>query len=304
MTERELIAAIRARLAREDRRIELGIGDDAALLAGGSIVSVDALVEGVHFDRRWLTWEDVGFKAYAAALSDLAAMGAAPVAGLSALILPRELEDAAVLAIVDGIAEAADAFDAPIAGGNVSSGGVLSITSTVIGRADRPITRSGARVGDGIYVTGPLGMAALGWRLLARGETKEPFATRWRRPRPRFDLAPQVAAIATSAIDVSDGLLADLDHVCRASGVGAAIDIDEVPVAAHQLELARSIGEDGLELALTGGEDYELAFTSADDDQATKWGARIGTIVERSSASVVDREGRAIDLARRGYEHR
>jgi thiamine-monophosphate kinase len=305
--ELELIARIRERLARDDARISLGIGDDAAILAPmerGAVVSVDVVVDGVHFDRRWLSFADVGWRGYASALSDLAAMGADPVAGLLSMILPSDLSDEEVLAIVDGCARAADELGAPVVGGNLSRGAQLSISTTVIGHApEHPIARSGARIGDGLFVTGTLGAAALGRALLARGDrSREPFVTRWRRPRPRFDVALALRASATSAIDVSDGLLADLDQLCEASGVGAVVEEALVPLEPGHSELAASIGEDGIALALSGGEDYELLFTARDDIDPTV-ATRIGSITERG-VRVLRSDGSERMLLHRGYRHR
>ncbi len=311
MDEFALIAELRAILSRDDPRVSLGIGDDAAVLAPfarGAVVSVDAVVEGVHFDRRWLSFEDVGWRGYAAALSDLAAMGAAPRAGLMSLILPTGLEDEAVLAIARGAAEAADAFGAPVVGGNLSRGSELSMTSTVIGEAPAsPLRRSGARVGDGVFVTGTVGAAALGLALLAAGaedrEGAPVFLTRWRRPRPRFDAAAGLLGLATSAADVSDGLAADLGHICEASGVGAVIERARLPLEARHEELAASLGHDGGRLALAGGEDYELVLTAppgARPEAATY----IGNVVAGEGVRVLDRDGVELALPARGHRHR
>lgn len=310
--EFELIAAIRERLARKDERIEIGIGDDAAILkptTRGTVLSVDVVVEGVHFDRRWLAWEDVGWRGYSAALSDLAAMGARPSAGLLSMILPSTMGDDDVLAIVDGVAAAADAFGAPVVGGNVSSGTQLSMSTTVVGEAPaRPITRSGARIGDAVYVTGSVGAAALGLALLSSGEAARagalPFVARWRRPRPRFDVVPALEGVATSAADVSDGLAQDLGHLCEASGVGAVIEEARLPLEPGHDALARALGRDGMLLALAGGEDYELVFTAPRSRVAPGIATEIGAVVEGSKVRVLDRHGQERTLARAGHRHR
>jgi thiamine-monophosphate kinase len=307
LDEFDLIARIKARLSRADPRVRVGIGDDAAILAPiarGIATSVDTAVDGVHFDRRWLTFEDIGWRSYAAALSDLAAMNARPISGLLSLVLPPDLEDVSVLSIADGVAEAGDAFGAPVIGGNISSGRELSITSVVLGEeGERTTLRSGARVGDGVFVTGLVGAAALGQKLLAKHAPIDVFAARWRRPRPRFDLARAVASVATSAIDVSDGLAQDLGHICEASAVGALVEIDLLPVDPAAAEAARSIGEDASMLALGGGEDYELLFTASEappPDVAT----RIGSIVRGRGVRVLDRNGEEVAIALAGHRHR
>src|SRR5262249_26467134 len=155
--------------------------------------------------------------------------------------------------------------DAMLLGGNLSSGSELSLTTTIAGRMDgAPLTRSGAMAGDQLYVTGPIGVSALGLALLQRNHEEAPatrrFIDSWRRPYPPFASPPHIAAFASAAIDVSDGLLQDLTHLCEASGVGAEIDLNELPLDPDLAALANQIGLDPVELTLTGGEDYELLF--------------------------------------------
>jgi thiamine-monophosphate kinase len=311
MDELSLVEAIRARLGTADARVAVGIGDDAAVLAPlaqNAVLSVDAAVEGVHFDRRWLTLEDVGFRSYVTALSDLAAMGARPIAGLLSLVLPRALTDHEVLSVIDGVAEAARVFDAPVVGGNVTSGPALMLSSTVVGEAaaERALLRRGAEVGDTVHVTGTVGAAALGLALSSADrmelEGAAPFVARWRRPRARFDVRDALLDAATAAIDVSDGLAGDLAHVCRASGVGAVLEAARLPVEADHHRLATALGRDGDVLALAGGEDYELVFTAK--EHALPWATAIGLIVEGSGVTVLGRDGQPRALASLGYRHR
>ncbi len=313
MDEFALIAAIRARLTRRaPPGVTLGIGDDAAVLApmaGGAVLSVDVAVEGVHFDRRWLRTEDVGWRSYTAALSDSAAMGASPKAGLLSLILPADVPDDDVLAIVEGVAEAAEACGAPVVGGNVSSGAQLSITSTVVGEAGANVlTRSGARPGHAVYVTGTVGTAALGLALLATGRSElegaTPFVDRWRRPRARFDAADALRRVARSAVDVSDGLVADLVHICEASGVGATIEVARLPLAPKHETLAAAIGRDGADLALAGGEDYELLFTAPPGTVSPDMATAVGSIEEGDRVRVLEPSGAERSLATSGHRHR
>ncbi|MGF1469852.1 MAG: thiamine-phosphate kinase [Sandaracinaceae bacterium] len=287
MDEFALIARIRRRLGEPQGPITLGIGDDGAILDAGRgplVLSVDVGVEGVHFVRAWLSFADIGFRTYAGALSDLAAMGATPTVGLLSLILPRDLGPEGTLAIVDGVAEAGRAFAAPVVGGNVSGGAELSLTLSVVGELGRAsLRREGARVGDGIFVTGTVGSAALGWRLLEAGAEDDPragpFIARWRRPRPRFDRVAALVDVATAAIDISDGLAGDLGHVCRASGVGAEVEEAALPLHPDLVALAAAHGHDGVALALGGGEDYELLFTAPVAAVDPSTGTRIGTVV-------------------------
>jgi thiamine-monophosphate kinase len=236
--------------------IAQGIGDDAALLdvppGQKLVVSTDTAVEGVHFTREHLSAEEIGYRATAAALSDLAAMAARPLGLLFALVLPDNWQEQA-LALADGVGAAAKASACPIIGGNVSRGIELSITTTVLGAGQTPLSRSGARDGDRLFVTGRLGGASEAVTAWKNG--REPAAQHraaFARPIPRIREALWLAEHgATAAIDISDGLAADARHLADASRARITIDAERVPVA------------DGstLDAALGGGEDYEILFT-------------------------------------------
>lgn len=291
MNEDELIAAIAARVGPAGATV--GIGDDAAVLDDGLVLSVDAVIEGVHFRRGWLSLEEVGFRGAAAALSDLAAMGASPRALLASLACPDAEEGESVML---GVAHAAERFGAALVGGNVSRSELLALHTTVVGRATEPWRRGGARDGDRIYVSGPIGSAALGWRLLERGIEMEPFVSSWRRPRPRLELRDLIAPSA--CIDISDGLVSDLGRICEASGVRARVELGALPVHERLAAAATQIGVDPDELVLRGGEDYELLFTA----RASDIGTEIGIIQEGNGVVVVDREGRE-RAASGGHQH-
>jgi thiamine-monophosphate kinase len=269
--EFERIAEIRRRLASASADIELGIGDDAALLRASpraQALSVDTQVEGVHFSRAYSSLADIGYRALAAAVSDLGAMGARPRAALSAWIVPETCADAELYAIADGIAEAARDFGCPVAGGNLAAGRELSITTTVIGDApERALTRAGARPGHTLFVTGALGASALGLAALqaGRADLAPDCVARYRRPRARVCEGLALVGIASAAIDVSDGLLQDLDHLATASGVGFEIELAQLPLHPELVAGCRALGCEAEALALTGGEDYELLFTAAQD---------------------------------------
>ena len=241
----------------------LGIGDDAALLrlrAGDDLaVSTDALVEDVHFRFASETPRAIGRRALAAALSDLAAMGARPLAVVAALAAPPTLPLAHAEGIVRGIVDGARRWDAPLVGGNVARAKQTSLTLTVLGavRRGRALTRAGARPGDRIFVTGTLGGAALAVARAARG-ARVRIA-----PEPRLAAGLALARLlgVGACIDVSDGLVADLGHLLRASRVGAQIDPARVPRPAGFAAACRRAGADPERLALAGGEDYELLFT-------------------------------------------
>ncbi len=281
-----LIAAIAARLPPAGAAV-IGVGDDAAVLAapaGRPVATMDLLVEGRHFRRDWSAPRDVGGKAAARNLADVAAMGAVPVALLVGLAAPGDLPVAWAEALVDGIAAESARAGAAVLGGDVSGAGTIMVAITALGElAGRaPVTRAGARPGDVLAVAGVLGHSAAGLALLTAG-LAEPAsllaAHRW--PRPVYPAGPEAADLgATAMIDVSDGLLADLGHVAQASGAGINIDTarlvpgKELSAAADALAAAsppaRAAGgaptgeralAPPLSWMLTGGEDHALAAT-------------------------------------------
>lgn len=307
--EFQRIEQIRRRLAFASDDVLLGIGDDAAVLAPSAraqAVSVDAQVDGVHFRRDLLAAADIGYRSLASALSDLAAIGATARAAFVALIAPAQLPEDELYAIADGFAEAQRAFACAVAGGNLATGGELSITTTVIGDAPvSPITRSGARAGDALYVTGELGGAALGLALLlaGRSELAPECVAHWRRPAPRLREGIALCGVASAAIDVSDGLLQDLGHLAEASGVGFELQLERVPRAAPLAGACAVIGADPDALALAGGEDYELLFTAAPELRPAI-GTRIGTVTAAAGIRIVNASGRAIAAPHwSGYDH-
>jgi thiamine-monophosphate kinase len=235
------------------------IGDDAAVMGDGSLFATDALVAGVHFDLRWCSAADVGWKALAVNCSDIAAMGGTPVAAVAALVLPAEPPGLAD-EVAAGLAEAAAAFSCPLVGGDTTSGPVLVVTVAVVGRspASGAVLRRGARPDDTVFVTGQLGAAKVALDAHRAGE-QTPAGTHERMVRPAPRLAAGIAAAAggaTAMIDISDGLAADLGHILDGSGVGVEIVGNAVP---------RGPGV-SLDAALYGGDDYELCFTAPDPE--------------------------------------
>jgi len=274
--EFDLIAAIRDRLgpAAGGADVRIGIGDDAAVTVdpGGTAraVSVDAVVDGVSFRRSWCPPRSIGGKAIGAALSDLAAMGAAPAEIYVWLGVPPDLDRDAALEICDGLAEPAEREGAALLGGDLTRSPVLSVCVTAVGlapSAELLVGRSGAEPGDAICATGSFGGAAAGLMLLEHPElaaaVAEPAARaaheRQLSPQPRLAAGRALAAAgATAMIDVSDGLGAEAEHLAAASGVGIEVEVDLVPVAAGVAEVAAAAGRDPTELVVAGGEDYEL----------------------------------------------
>jgi thiamine-monophosphate kinase len=241
-----------------------GPGDDAAVLGPrpAEVVTVDAVVEGVHFSRRTSSWEDVGHKALAVNLSDLAAMGARPTWFVCALGLPAGVTPGTLDRLAAGMAPLARVHGATLVGGNVTLSPGLSVTITAAGTARRPLLRSGGRAGDALYLSGHVGDAAAGLELLQASRGGVPRALRslaaaQRRPAPHLAFGQVAARHASAAIDVSDGLLQDVGHLAQASGVCAHLASAAIPVSGALLGWAGSRAA-ALERALRGGEDYVL----------------------------------------------
>jgi thiamine-monophosphate kinase len=310
MGEFELLAKVWERLPPLGPRVLLGAGDDAAVTVpgGATATSVDALVEGVHFRRGQIEPAEIGRKALATALSDLAAMGAEPGEAYVVLGAPADLGEAECLELIDGIAALATETGTTLAGGDVSRAPALTLTVTVVGHAataEQLVRRDGAHPGDALAVTGELGGAAAGLLLLERpelaGAVPEQTAALLRRrqvaPVPRLEAGRALAAAgATAMIDLSDGLGGDAAHIADRGAVGLRIDAGAVPLAAGVAEVAAAAGRDPLELAVSAGEDYELLVALA-PDLLTGVAARIGETTLTRIGDVVSGEGVEIRLS-------
>ena len=307
MTERARIARIARLLGGPAGGVEVGIGDDAAVLAapgGGRLVwTIDEQVEGVHFRREWLSWRDAGWRSFMAAASDVAAMGAAPWCALSALVLPADVDDAALEQLVEGQRAATAEVGAPIVGGNLSRGPVVSIATTLLGKCERAVTRAGARAGDGVWMAGRVGFAAAGLHALAGdkgGDARLADAlAAWRTPRALVAEASALQGVAHACVDVSDGLACDAGHLAEVSGV--AVVLDEIALLDQPglREAAAVLGVDAIDLALHGGEDYALVVASP---VAVEGFRRIGEC--RAGRGVVLRTASGErDVAPRGFDH-
>lgn len=298
----------------------LGPGDDAAVLrpaAGESVtLSVDLSIEGVHFRREWLTWEAIGYRATAAALSDLAAMAARPLGALVSVALPIELETPTYAQLAAGITEALRVADGVLLGGDTSrSPGPAVLDVTAVGAVGSPITRSGAAPGHQVWVTGRLGGAAAAVLALRAAMEPAPAARRrFERPVPRWREARWLAerGVLTAMIDLSDGLAGDARHIARASEVGLRLRIDRIPLD----EALEGWADTGVarRIAAGGGEDYELLFTAppgridrvcdAFKREFALELTRVGEVTDGSGVAWIDRAGAPVDPpAPAGFDH-
>lgn len=286
MGEFELLARIRERLPASGSRTHLGSGDDAAITlpGGATATSVDALVDGVHFRRNLASPAQIGHKALATALSDLAAMGAEAGEAYVALGIPPDFDEEECLELLDGMAALADQIGTDLAGGDLTRSAQLFLAITVVGHAPAPdtfVTRGGAQPGDALVLTGEVGGAAAGLELLNSGDSKADFAfmgpmghlktksavegliERQLEPMPRLAAGRALAlAGATAMIDLSDGLGADARHLAQASGVKLEIEAAAVALAPAAVALSNATGREPWWL-LGGGEDYELLASIA-----------------------------------------
>jgi thiamine-monophosphate kinase len=305
------------------RGVRLGIGDDAAWVetrSGSCLLTTDLLIEGVHFDLKWISLYALGYKTLAVNMSDIAAMGGKPAYLVLSLGIPATFDSEDVDEFYRGIHSLAVKSGVALVGGDTSVSKSLFISACLVGQApDRPITRSGAQIGDDIYVTGTLGDSALALKLLKRKSPKlgtqraaKFLLSRHHFPSARVRIGATLAKekLARAMIDISDGLLQDLGHICKASRIGAVVAEERLPLSSAYRLLA---GPDGTRDALAGGEDYELLFCARRDDRSriTKLQKYIdvpitciGTCVRwRDGMAVLDRTGRRVDFRVKGHDH-
>ncbi len=301
----------------------VGIGDDTAAYraSGVQLLTTDTLIEGTHFSLRHWSWRDVGWNALAVNISDIAAMGGAPEQALLTLALPphTKVEDMDELAA--GLVEAGRAYDTAIVGGDIVASPTTMVTLTVIGRAQVTdagdpllMTRDAARAGDAIAVTGHLGDSAGGLRVLLEDiQCSEEASARLKQAhlhhRPPLAVGQAAAGLGVrAAIDVSDGLLQDLGHICEASGLGAVVHAAQVPISAA---LAEAFPQDALSLACSGGEDYQLLFAAPPEliervaEEADVPVTVLGEMVADPDHRVrlLDDRGKEITAASAGWDH-
>ena len=316
-----LIKRIR-RLTPSGRGVLLGIGDDAAWVEsryGSVLVTSDLLIQDIHFKLEWTSMFALGHKVLAVNLSDIAAMGGRPAYLILGLGIPADFTSTQISEFYRGVNSLAARTGVLLIGGDTNIARCLTISACVIGHpVSTPVRRSGAQSGDDIYVTGTIGDSSLGMELLQSGRalSSRGFAgyliARHRQPTPRVLVGQTLARrrLATAMIDVSDGLLQDLGHICEASGVGAEIWLDHVPLSSAYRAMA---GKDAAQRALSGGEDYELLFCARQRDGTrllnlskharlpiTRIGRCLGT---RRRIAVLDGSGKVVPISATGYDH-
>lgn len=332
MREFELIRALSRRVGAIPG-VEVGIGDDAAVMAPGrcGLVALDTMVEGLHFRRDYSSAADVGWKLLACNLSDIAAMGGAPGAYFLSLSLGEGADEAWVEGLFAGLEAAAAALApepaavAPAGGDTTGSPGPLVLSLTLTGQAPSrgAVLRGGARAGDEIWLFGRVGLAAAGLEVLRRWPEGSAERAAWpslveahRRPQAlcRLGAALGESGLLHAMIDVSDGLLQDLGHILARSGVGARVRLEAVPVSPEAAALAALLGEDARAWALSGGDDYALVATApASSGEALAAlcaaqgvaAARLGEVVAGEGLEALDAQGRAVEASAlgRGHEH-
>jgi thiamine-monophosphate kinase len=308
--EFSLIDAVTAGRAQPASTL-LGPGDDAAVVAaadGRVVATTDVLVQGVHFRLDWSTAEQVGRKAVAVNLADLAAMGASPTSVLVGLACPASTKSQVVLDLAKGMWEEARRVGAGLVGGDMVAAEQIVLSVTALGdlAGREPVTRSGAQPGDVLAVRGKLGWAAAGLAVLGRGfRSPATVVNAQRYPEPPYADGPAAAAAgATSMIDISDGLLADLGHVAAASGVAFDLARERLPVDQKLVEVAAALGADPLTWVLTGGEDHALAATFPTAGQIPAGWLHIGAAVAAGEGAVpVTVDGKEYEVAEPGWQH-
>jgi thiamine-monophosphate kinase len=319
LSERSLIGAFEQLFAQRGERNVGWIGDDCAVVRSKPycVTSVDSIVDGIHFrlDNDRVSVADVGHKALAVALSDLAAMAAEPGEAYISLGIPSDLSESDVLSLAASIEALAEETGVTVAGGDLVRSPTLFCSVTVVGWSDDAkelIGRGGAKAGDGVFVSGPLGGAAAGLALLegAAGsgldrKLGEALISAQLRPQPRFDCARQLrSAGADALIDLSDGLATDAGEIAARSGVTVEIDLAAIPLAAGVEQIAAELGRDAAQFAASGGEDFELCVCMPEAAAANVAGLiRVGGVFDGpAEVRFVGLDGEQVKL--HGYEHR
>ncbi len=306
-----LIKSLHAKCRSTSSDVLIGIGDDAAAIRPqkqNTLITSDMMIEGIHFDLSFTTFHQLGHKFLAVNISDIFAMGGSPKHFIVSIGIPPEVKVSDIKDLYSGIMKIAKQHKISLIGGDTcTSPKGLTLSGTLLGSTKQPITRAGARAGDSIYVTAELGDSAMGLNLLQRSSRK---VLKFSSSSPglklkKKHLLPGPTPLknrskVTSMIDLSDGLLSDLSHICDESSLGAVIYEEQVPVSKELIIMSKKLGLDPLQLALKGGEDYALLFTSPNNIRANAF--KIGEIIPKGRY-IVDSIGRKITFKAEGYDH-
>ncbi|MCJ7497026.1 MAG: thiamine-phosphate kinase [candidate division Zixibacteria bacterium] len=321
-----LIDLIRKKIYTKNKRVVLNIGDDAAVLRGSKnkllVFTTDTLMEKVHFDLKYCSYRDVGWKSIAANLSDIAAMGGIPLAGIISLGVSSRTKVEDILKLYSGLKTLSSRFKCPVVGGgDIFSSKSLVITISLLGEVEKNLfkTRSGAKVGDLICVTGDLGEAEAGLRFLKKSsknkiQFNDSITKKHLNPYPRIEESRLLVKNlkVTSMIDISDGLSSDLYHICEESNKGALIYAEKIPISQKTKRVCKSLNISPLSLALSSGEEYELLFTLSPEEQEklrkiTQGKFKVSSIGEikrkEEGVKIKEKDGEIKDLKKTGYTH-
>ena len=301
------------KVSRRAKRSEVlvGIGDDAAVIRAGKefiLYTTDMMVEGDHFRMEWHPPEKIGRKAMASNISDIAAMGGIPEYALISISLRSDISVEFAESIYKGMYDTADRYGVDIIGGDTTHSSLIVINVALTGRTDERhlALRSGAKSGDYILVSGPLGASRAGMELLLHGytEPKGPIEKHL-DPGCRMDIARDISRYANAVIDVSDGLASEIRHICEESGVGAIIEKEKIPLDRETIKAAKILETDPYDFALHGGEDYELLFTVSEEnlDKVRKYGTVVGRIGGKGIGIRMRNEKGEIEDLKGGYDH-
>ena len=307
MDEQEFVAYLKKKFPF---RRGLGIGDDASVVRSGrhfQLISTDILIEDVHFRLRDISQRELALKALAVNISDIAAMGGRAQYFYLGLGFPGRLSKTELFHFFKGLEQGCRKWGVELAGGDYSRSEKMSVAVTIVGQSPKPVLRSGARPGDWIAVTGPTGESALGLQLLLGGERTSPYIRKHQRTVPQDRKGPILAGYVSAMIDISDGLLLDLSRLLAASGTGAEIDYEKIPVSRPFKKLCRQFHFSEKNLVLAGGEDYQLLFAISPRRETalrkTKIGYHlIGRVTAQRSLRVRE-NGRRLEIARLGFDH-
>ena len=320
-----LIDLIQKKIDTKDKRVVLNIGDDAAILRGSKnkllVFTTDTLMEKVHFDLKYCSYRDVGWKSMAANLSDIAAMGGIPLAGIISLGVSSRTKVEDILKLYSGLKTLSSRFKCPVVGGDIFSSKSLVITISLLGEVEKNLfkTRSGAKVGDLICVTGGLGEAEAGLRFLKKSsknkiQFNDPITKKHLNPYPRIEESRLLVKNLkmTSMIDISDGLSSDLYHICEESNKGALIYAEKIPISQKTKTVCKLLSLSPLNLALSSGEEYELLFTLSPEEEkkllkVTQGKFQVSIIGKiknvKEGVKILDQDGKIRNLKKTGYRH-